>query len=721
MLSLIVGCSTEVPEVATWSPPEWHAAETGEAPAPPEVVSVEVSPEEHGATIDVTVTKGATFWIEHGPTSAYGARTAGTTAGTLSAAITGYPPDSDVHFRVVGADARGVPFEDGDRTFHTTYRWNVVVVMTDDQRFDMQWAMPIVTERLAARGAVFERAYASTPLCCPSRVSMYSGGKARNTNVLGNFAPNGGFTRFNDANTIPVLLQRAGYRTGFIAKYVNDYADEGAGEIPPGWSSFQASVELGLDWASATWVDGSSGPDARGAPSPIFYEAGYLTDVTFAKAAAFVEQSGSEPFYLLVHPTSPHDPSYPAKEDAGLFLDYVLRRPNHLEEDRSDKPAYVQELAPLGKEDVAKLDESVVLTLQCLQSIDRGVGRLLDAIDAAGAAHRTMVVFLSDNGYSFGEHGTQGKGLAYEESSKIPLIVYLPGAKPQTVDALSVATLDVPATILSLTGVDGPHDGRDLLPLLRGEEWERPQEIVLEAWPSTANTWAALITDDGYKMVRHETMETELYDLVADPYEMDSLHADPAYLGVSADLLARLEPQQSAMLTTQEIVLSVGAPAKVALSAMGGTPPYTFTVVGKTLPAGLTLSSDGILSGVPTDSSTATYSIEVNDASVGWQSEAPFSTFEGVLIRTTDRATLLAEPTGAFEGDAATLWLPLDRPAEGRLWWSRGRRLDPTEGHATALAMLVPGAPLRLDGLPPGPVSVGVEVEGRIVASFSRD
>jgi arylsulfatase A-like enzyme len=686
----------------------------------PLVTSVEVVPEERGATIDVTVSEGATFWIEHGPTSAYGSRTVGTTDGALSATLTGYPPDSDVHFRVVGTDARGVPFEDGDRTFHTTYRWNVVIVMTDDQRFDMQWAMPIVTERLAERGAVFERAYASTPLCCPSRVSMYSGARSRNSNVLGNFAPNGGFTRFNDANTLPVLLQRAGYRTGFIAKYVNDYADEGAGEVPPGWTSFQASVELGLDWASATWVDGSSGPDARGPMSPIFYEAGYLTDVTFAKAVSFIEQSGDEPFYLLVHPTSPHDPSYPAKEDKGLFLDYVLRRPNYLEEDRSDKPEYIRGLEPLDDEDLAKLDEGVVLTLQCLQSIDRGVGSVLDALDAAGVAHRTMVVFLSDNGYAFGEHGAQGKGLAYEESAKVPLIMYLPGAEPQTVDALSVATLDVPATVMSLTGLEGRTDGRDLLPLLRGEPWERPTEIVLEAWASTATTWASLITDDGFKLIRHETLETELYDLAADPYEMTSLHADPKYADVVADLLARLEPQQSAMLTTQEIVLSVGQPAKVSLTAVGGIPPYSYVVVDKALPAGLSLSPDGVLSGVPTDSSTATYSIEVTDGTVGWQSGVPFSTFEGVLIRTTDRASLVGAATSAFAGDAVTMWLPLDRPAEGRLWWSRGRWLDVTEGHATPWSTFTPGAPIHLDGLPEGPVSVGVELEGKIVARFSR-
>ena len=117
-------------------------------------------------------------------------------------------------------------------------RPNILVVLTDDQRWDSLWAMPFVQRKLADRGVKFTNVYATTPSCSPFRASFLSGGfLARETGVLTNRPPNGGVAAFFDERTLATILQEAGYRTGIVGKYMNRYSSI-APRVPPGWDQF---------------------------------------------------------------------------------------------------------------------------------------------------------------------------------------------------------------------------------------------------------------------------------------------------------------------------------------------------------------------------------------------------------------------------------------------------------------------------------------------------
>ena len=508
-------------------------------------------------------------------------------------------------------------------------RPNFVFLLTDDQRFDTLWAMPIVGERLAAVGVTFEQAYVSVPLCCPVRSSVLSGGfYAHDTGVFSNFEPNGGATRFEDSDTLPTRLQAAGYETVLIGKYLNDYELLDP-VIPPGWSSFVGRTDW-VDYYDWSVVRGSSTPTAPGVG--VEERPGvYITTWERDEAVAAV-RTAEEPFFLYVGFMAPHrlnerelggDVPYPpqvAPGDAGTFADFVPAGPGVEERDLSDKPTWIR-----AQEDGRTWDASFAQAqLESLQAVDRAVGDLLDALEDHGHLEDTWVVYASDNGFLWGEHQLWQKAVPYEESIRIPLIIAGPEAPRGVRDDLFVAmNLDLSPTIFELARVEGFEvPGASLVPHFEGVAHPWRSGLLLEAWTGGDRPdWAGLLSAE-WKYIEHTSGERELYDRLNDPHELESRHDDPALAGLLSRLAAELAPQKGLAVTTSALdEAQVGAPYAAQLEAWGGAQPYTWEAEG--LPAGLTLDGSGLLTGTPEESGRFELSVRVEDSSRSPQHGGP--------------------------------------------------------------------------------------------------
>ncbi|MBN2798665.1 MAG: sulfatase [Deltaproteobacteria bacterium] len=525
-----------------------------------------------------------------------------------------------------------------------------LVILTDDQRADSLWSQPAVSARLVDQGVLFSRAYATTPLCCPARASLYAGGfSAGNTNVRANLAPNGCVDRLDAVNTLATRLQGQGWVTGLVGKYLNDYPEAQAPAIPPGWTHFEALGALS-SWSQFEVIRGHSDPDRWGEGSAETHE-GYITWDQRDRAIAFLREHGQGRFFLVVAFQAPHPPQVPAPEDQGRYEALVLRPPSFNEADVSDKPAWVQGTPLLDAEAIAHQDEVARDQLRCLASVDRAVAAILDELAAQGAAGRTAVIYSSDNGVLWGEHRQVEKGRPYEEALLVPLVIRLPGATPGQVDGLVAADLDLPATLLELAGLDDPGDGLSLLPALEGEGTTRDAVIAGNVNRAAFPPWAALI-EDRYKLVDYASGELELYDLAADPHELRSLHRDPDQAARVADMRARLRAGEGLMLAQQALpVGEQGAPYEVALAARGGAPPYAWSLEAGALPEGLSLDEAGRLWGTPREAGSYSLVLRVVDAGV--------SPHHGGPADLSARLDLEIAPRGCGCGGGGSAWLLL--------------------------------------------------------------
>jgi N-acetylglucosamine-6-sulfatase len=428
---------------------------------------------------------------------------------------------------------------------------NVIVIVTDDQRWDSLGFMPAVQQRLAGHGMRFDNAFVSTPVCCPSRATILTGLWAHNHGTLTLSPPLGGATKFvgADTSTMATWLQGAGYRTGFFGKYLNAYNAMGPPArptwyIPPGWDRWRAMrAEDYFDFEVVTetgLVQVFSGPDY------------YSTDVLRDQAIAFMDEAiaAGQPFLVHYTPFGPHAAFQglfpkPAPRHVGLFTGLPLPiPPNFDEEDVSDKPLWVQ--AKPVNDPVAYAISTIgyQAAAETLQSIDEAVAAMLDHLEAVGAADDTVIMFTSDNGYTFGEHRIHiTKLCGYEECIRVPLVVRAPGyAAPGTASAQLVQNIDIAPTVAALAGVVPPNllDGRSFLPLLLGNEAGWRTDLLFEQWRVFDSRQFVAVRTKTWKFIEdRDSHEQELYDLVGDPYELDNRATDPGYAALRDTLRAR--------------------------------------------------------------------------------------------------------------------------------------------------------------------------------------
>ena len=394
-------------------------------------------------------------------------------------------------------------------------RPDIVLILTDDQRFDTLWAMPTVRSELVANGIRFTNGYVSNPVCCPSRSSILTGRYSHSTGVYTNHQNQryGGFPAFRDGSNVATWLQGSGYRTALLGKYLNGY---GSRYIPPGWDRWFATWDDGAYFDYSANDDGvlrsfGSGPEDYG------------TDVLGNEAATFIRSTDDgQPLFLYFAPHAAHGPATPAPRDARAFARLEQWRPASYDEtDVSDKPAHIRRrarISPSAAETIATFRRD---QYRALRSVDRAVGQILEALADTGRLANTLIVFTSDNGMLWGEHRWNSKVVPYEESIHVPFVIRFDAAidGPRRDDRL-VLNIDLAPTFAELADVRAPKvEGRSLVPLfssLRGswrthfllEHYEETDEYVPSYCGVHSRRWV---------YVNYRTGEEELYDLVDDP------------------------------------------------------------------------------------------------------------------------------------------------------------------------------------------------------------
>ncbi|MGI8806189.1 MAG: sulfatase family protein [Thermoleophilaceae bacterium] len=398
-------------------------------------------------------------------------------------------------------------------------RPNIVVVMTDDQDAQSVRVMDAVRERLRHHGTTFKNFFATFPLCCPSRATFLTGQYAHNHGVRDNGPPDGGYERFEDSGTVAVSLARAGYRTGYIGKYLNGYHER---RIPPGWGDWHVLTEAGM----FDYELNDNGRIRNYGSKPRNYQ----TDVFARKAAHFI-QSGSRqsrPFFLTVSPYAPHSegkqPPRPAPRHRNRFRNARLPKPPSFNERRvSDKPAFVRRLPRLDRDAQRQLRDLYRGRLRALLAVDDAIERIVRELRETGELDNTLLIFTSDNGYLLGEHRLVKKTKLYEESARVPLIMRGPGIPEGETRGQVTGNIDLTPTILDAANADPRRvvDGISLFPLAQSAGVESGRDILLENHSSSA------VRTRRHMYAEHPNGEFELYDLTADPFQLNSRHRDP--------------------------------------------------------------------------------------------------------------------------------------------------------------------------------------------------
>jgi arylsulfatase A-like enzyme len=409
-------------------------------------------------------------------------------------------------------------------------RPNIVLILTDDQRWDSLWAMPKVRADLVDHGVTFANGFVVNSLCCPSRTSILTGTYSHSTGVYTNEPPYGGFKAFHgDHSTIATWLQAAGYKTGLVGKYLNQY--QMIHYVPPGWDHWFAFANVGY----YDYTINRNGHFEPFGSKP----SDYSTDVLASDAESFIADTPlTQPLFLYFAPHAPHTPVVPEQKYAHAFEGLPpWRPPNFDEANVASKPGWVRNLPRFGAAEDKKIDDLRIGMLQTLLSVDDAVDGIVNTLEATGRLSNTMILFMSDNGYAWGEHRWVGKQDAYEESIRVPYVVrYDPLTATPRTDQHLVTNIDLAPTFADLAGVPASGvEGQSLLPLLKSPDAPWRHEFLIEhesladSYPVT--TFCAVRTDE-YLYVDYATHEEELYDVIADPYELVNLVDDPGRAAV---------------------------------------------------------------------------------------------------------------------------------------------------------------------------------------------
>lgn len=410
-------------------------------------------------------------------------------------------------------------------------RRNVIFILSDDHRYDalgflkpQDFLETPQLDSLAREGVHCKNAFVTTALCSPSRATILTGKYAHRHGIIdnGTAIPQG--TAF-----FPQLLQKAGYSTAFVGKW---HMGGSSDEPQPGfnhWVSFKGQ---------GTYVPGAGGLNVDGQRVA---QKGYITDELTDYAVKWLEGRGkSEPYFLYLSHKAVHGGFTPADRHKGRYRAATFRPPLSMTNDPAvarHRPMWVQNQrnsyhgAEFYGHSPTKLDEQYKRYAETLLGVDESVGRVLDTLRKRGELDSTLVIYMGDNGFAFGEHGLVDKRTAYEESMRVPLLMRCPELfQGGRVVSEVVANLDIMPTVLEAAGVIAPGniDGRSFLPLARGDKTNWRDSLLYEYFweynfPQTPTMFA--LRGDRYKFIRYHGIWDldELYDLSEDPMEMRNL------------------------------------------------------------------------------------------------------------------------------------------------------------------------------------------------------
>jgi len=426
---------------------------------------------------------------------------------------------------------------------------NIIFILCDDHRYDFMGFMNKVPglqtpgmDRMAREGAHMKNAFVTTALCSPSRASILTGQYAHTHTVVDNDAPLPSNLTF-----FPSYLQKKGYKTAFMGKWHMGNTDD---RPQPGfdhWISFRGQ---GRYYGDVLNIDGKR----EQLPAD-----GYITDVLTEKAISWLNEVRNGPFFLYLSHKGVHAEFEPAKRHKGKYKQLPIVCPPSMYLTATDSSKhYGTQTAPQSKVNYSDIpqwvraqryswhgvdymyhgaipfDEFYHLYLETLQSVDESVEQVLNWVEKNGLKENTMVVYMGDNGFLFGEHGLIDKRNAYEESMRVPLLVWAPGmVKPNSIISQMVLNVDIAPTFLETAGVKQPSQmqGKSFLSLISGQTIPWRDKIFYEyyweaAFPQTPTTFA--VRSDRYKYIYYNGVWdiNELYDLRNDPNEMNNLIRD---------------------------------------------------------------------------------------------------------------------------------------------------------------------------------------------------
>ncbi len=425
---------------------------------------------------------------------------------------------------------------------------NIIFMLTDDHRYDAMGFLKGQSfletphmDAMARNGVYVPNAFVTTALCSPSRASILTGQYAHKHRVVDNNNPIPAGTTF-----FPQLLQKqAGYQTAFIGKWHMG----GEGDEPqPGfdrWISFRGQ---------GTYQPSRNGLNIDGKKVP---QKGYITDELTDYAIDWLSKTDPKrPYFMYLSHKATHSEFEPAARHKGKFKNAEFVYPKTYAPARPEQkvPMWVQnqrnswhgvEYPYHSKLDIA---EYYKMYAETLCGVDDSVGRVMEFLRSRDQLDSTLVVYMGDNGFAFGEHGLIDKRTAYEESMRVPMLVQCPelfgrGKKVNEV----IANIDIAPTMLEAAGVDTPANmqGRSFLGLAQGKRTEWRDGLLYEYYwernfPQTPTMHA--LRGDRYKYIRYQGLWDldELYDLEKDPLETQNLIDSPEHKQVVLEMNRKL-------------------------------------------------------------------------------------------------------------------------------------------------------------------------------------
>ena len=434
---------------------------------------------------------------------------------------------------------------------------NVIFILSDDHRYDFMgftgkvpWLETPNMDRMAEEGAYFPNAFVTTSLCSPSRASILTGMYTHTHTVVDNQAPvPEGLTFF------PQYLQEAGYETAYFGKWHMGNASD---DPRPGFDQWVSFKGQGVYYNPVLNVNGEQ---------VVFEDSSHVSDVLTDYALDWLQNRDSDkPYFVYLSHKAVHGFFLAAQRHIGVYEgEEIIYPPSYntsaqpvkgKRKDPDVEPYGVDSYYGAGRmPDWQKMqreswhgvdymyhgqtsyEQFFIDYCETLMSVDESIGRVLNYLEEAGQDESTMVVYMGDNGFSFGEHGLIDKRQFYEESVKVPFLVRCPellegGAPIQEM----VQNVDIAPTVLDMAGLEAPDHmvGRSIAPLLSRDSVEWRDKIFYEyyweyAYPQTPTMHG--VRTDRYKLIRyHGVWDTnEFYDLQEDPYEMNNLIASPEH------------------------------------------------------------------------------------------------------------------------------------------------------------------------------------------------
>ena len=394
---------------------------------------------------------------------------------------------------------------------------NILIIVTDDQRPDMMRFMKQTRNLFGRQGVSYNRAFATTPLCCPFRASLMTGQYAHNSGVRRNDEG----LNLNHDHTLQRYLSEGGYRTALLGKFINGWPRKNP---PPHFERFV--LGSGFYTSRPVNVDGKLTQISQ-----------YLPHYLGKRAERILEdfeRDDPDPWMMLVAPYSPHRPATPARRDEDVHVRPWRGNLATFERKLSDKPPMLYPGNTHKGVEAHPRKKAYARGARALVGADRLVNRVFEALRALGEQSNTLAFFMSDNGYLMGEHGLTMKRYPYPMSQEIPLFMRWPdgGVPKGKTDHSIVANIDILPTVLEAAGLEGSLEHElDGMSLLGPQNRNR---LLLEHFADTRRqvpTWASLITDreqytEYYQLDGETKIFTEYYEVLSDPWRLTNTLGD---------------------------------------------------------------------------------------------------------------------------------------------------------------------------------------------------